>query len=88
MWGGVCALSCKYHSRRGKMANVSGALSELAAGVPAVQQMSVGWHFHKWTRWDDWRSGEDSYGYPVLIQERRCLVCNRAERRKVVPPHI
>lgn len=45
--------------------------------------------FHRWGKWIDWQSGkrfygsESQYGWPVLIQERRCGRCNAAQRRTV-----
>lgn len=44
---------------------------------------------HDWPKWADIFHGRESYGkdinpsndgYPVVIQERRCLRCNKVER--------
>lgn len=50
--------------------------------------------WHRWSVWTDVMTGleqhfdapkEDNRGYPVVIQERRCLRCNQADRRTVRP---
>ena len=52
--------------------------------------------FHRWTKWEDYYQGREfintlthqnanneKSGYPCLIQERRCIRCHIAERRKI-----
>lgn len=44
------------------------------------------WHvWHSWSRWIDAPGGaqETDSKLPVLLQERRCVLCNRCERRAV-----
>ena len=47
---------------------------------------------HRWPKWCDVFQGRESFGkdsspdadgYPVVIQERRCPICNKLERRIV-----
>jgi hypothetical protein len=55
----------------------------------------VKWHWHRWSKWKDYWKGKEvsvfltnpkpTDGSPILIQERRCLVCDAAERRTVNP---
>lgn len=37
---------------------------------------------HEWTKWVDLKEGRVD-GWPVLLQERRCVRCNKAKRRVV-----
>jgi len=37
---------------------------------------------HEWTKWVDFKEGRED-GWPVLLQERRCVHCNKAKRRVV-----
>ena len=36
---------------------------------------------HKWGKWKDFEERTTTRNVPVLIQERRCSVCNKAQRR-------
>lgn len=52
---------------------------------------------HSWSKWEDFWKGVEipasvenpkrGQGMPLLIQERRCKVCNAAQRRKVSSDH-
>ena len=43
--------------------------------------------FHKWTKWKDIKEGDllhSEYSYilgRVIVQEKRCIKCNKVERR-------
>ena len=45
----------------------------------------VKFHWCKWSKWADIRNGTISWGEtgerPVIIQEKRCLICNKAKQR-------
>jgi len=39
---------------------------------------------HKWSKWGDIATAENKSGHPVVIQERRCQCCNKAQRHLVL----
>lgn len=39
---------------------------------------------HKWSEWIDITKDRNSQGHPVLVQERRCKTCNKAQRSIVL----
>jgi hypothetical protein len=41
------------------------------------------WKSHQWLKWEDIYEAKTIQHRPVLIQERRCKICNAAQRRDV-----
>jgi len=37
---------------------------------------------HEWSKWEDVKSGSEN-GWPTIIQEKRCTVCNMVKLRGV-----
>lgn len=42
------------------------------------------WQQHKYGKWEDLQQEVNMKNQPVLIQERRCKVCNSAQRQTVL----
>lgn len=42
------------------------------------------WESHKYTRWEDLSRETNLKNQPLLIQERRCIVCNSAQRQTIL----
>ncbi len=42
------------------------------------------WESHKYTKWEDLSHEKNKRNQPVLIQERRCTVCNSAQRQTIL----
>jgi len=47
----------------------------------SARPVACKWYaFHKWMEWKDVASAKTVRGKPVVIQERRCVVCNKVQR--------
>jgi hypothetical protein len=42
------------------------------------------WQPHKYDKWQDLSQETNLRNQPVLIQERRCMVCNSAQRQSIL----
>jgi len=41
------------------------------------------WKPHKFAKWKDYVTATTTGNHPILIQERRCTICNKAERKTI-----
>jgi len=39
------------------------------------------WELHKYTKWVDLNEYKNISNQPVLVQEKRCVICNHSVRR-------
>jgi hypothetical protein len=53
---------------------------------PALaEQPTVGWHFHRWTAWEEgrvWNIDWDGSRVPVGVQHKQCTKCRKIKLRQ------
>jgi len=42
------------------------------------------WQAHKYNKWEDLSREMNMRNQPILIQERRCMICNSAQRQTIL----